>query len=605
MILSRTKSRRHNSVALHGLGGIGKTQIAAEYVHRHQSQYSSIFWVDGATRQKLVSDYCRIASRVLKVSGLDENPEGIAAKLKLWFESDEARYENWLLIVDAADEIKDIQEFLPRWGNILVTTRDQLSGGSVVCHGIEIRKMDVDEATELLLTGIGLEEEEWNPEIKGFAWAIAKELGFLPLAVEQSASYIRETRCSPADYLELLRKSRTWMLNRTSKRRQSFSYEYGKTVATTWTVSFKRVEKETPLAAKLLYLLAFLDPECIPEDTLIEGLKGLSECPELQELAENRIKFDEAIIALNSFSLITRRSGDRSIQLHVLLSHVVQDWVHTEGDGPKWASYAINVLSHAFPPMSSVGLEMDRVRRKLVPHVLNCLQHTKYFSRLTESARQLFKTAGRFLLNTGVYDGAEKCFNVVITDIEATLGRRCTSTAELLVFLCIASRRAGQWDEALALGKEALDIYDNVLGIDHLDSVEALHNLGHAFAYKGQLQKAKPLYERALRIIASQDIKTHDELPWLKISMGIALCGECNWHESYSMLTDALTFDKMQQDPYYASIAHRAMGRFWYYRGQWAMSQDRVSKKLWTDDKSHLEWITLIRRAITAMSVLF
>ena len=585
MILSRTGPRRHNSVALYGLGGIGKTQIAAEYAHRHQAQYSSVFWVDGSTRQKLVSDYGGIASKVLNVNGLDENPEGIATKLKLWFESEDTRYEDWLLIVDAADEIKEIQEFLPRAGNLLVTTRDQLVGGSVVCHGIEIREMNIDEATELLLTGVGVEEEEWNPETKGFAWAITKELGFLPLAIEQSASYIRETRCSLASYLEILKGSRTLMLNRTSKHRQSFSYEYKKTVATTWTVSFQRVAQETPIAAKLLYLFAFLDPESIPEETLIDGLKGLSECPELQEVAEDRIKFNDAIMALNSFSLVTRRSGERSIQLHVLLSHVIQEWVHAEGNGPRWVSYAISVLTHAFPSTSSVGLDIDRVRRKLVPHVLVCLQHAKHFP-LSERARELFIKAGRFLLNTGVYDGAENCFAAVIADLEATVGRKCTSMAELLVFLCIASRRAGRWDEALALGKEALDIYEAVLGADHLNSVEALHHLGHAFAYKGQLQKAQPLYERALRIIERHDVKTHDERPWLMISMGIALCGEGNWQESYSMLTCALSFDKMQQDPYYASIALRAMGRFYYYRGQWTKSRQSFEDALDKRQKS-------------------
>ena len=210
-------------------------------------------------------------------------------------------------------ERTECQEFLPAAGNLLVTTRDSRVGGKHFRHRVEIREMSVDEATELLLTGAGLEEEEWNPETKGFAWAIAKKVGYLPLAIEQSASYIRETGCNLAAYLEVFNEYRKSMLNPSSDPRNSFSHDYPNTVATTWMVSVRRVAQENPTAAKLLYLFAFLDPDSIPEPILLEGLKGLEQCLELQEA--DRIKFDAAIRSLNSFSLITRRSGDRSIQL--------------------------------------------------------------------------------------------------------------------------------------------------------------------------------------------------------------------------------------------------------------------------------------------------
>src|SRR5262249_29558358 len=153
------------------------------------------------------------------------------------------------------------QEFLPKVGNLLVTTRDQLVAGGVVCQGVEVEQMSVEEATDLLLRGVGLEEESLNPQMYGHAWAIVKHLGFLPLAIEQYASYIRETRCSLADYLESWKGSSSLLLNRASKRKPSFSYSYGKTIAATWTMSFQKLAHETPTAAQLLSLLAFFDPE--------------------------------------------------------------------------------------------------------------------------------------------------------------------------------------------------------------------------------------------------------------------------------------------------------------------------------------------------------
>ena len=572
-------TRGSKSVALYGLPGCGKTQIAVEYAHHHRKRYSSVFWVDGSTRQKLVSGYVDIALKVLKVSSTGENPvDSLATKLKLWFESDDLGNGDWLLIVDGADEVDKIQEFLPMAGNVLLTTRDKHAGGGVACYGIEIKGMAAEESVKLLFKGMDVQEQEIDPESDparyGFVCAIVHKLGYLPLAIEQSAAYIRETGCSPADYLMLLKKVPLEMLDRASRRRRSFSYQYGDTVYATLKLSLDKVADKIPTAAKLLSLIAFLDPESIPEDSLIEGLKGLSECAELQDLGENTINFNDTISALNSFSLIRRRPGDDSIGLHVLLAEVIQGWLGRKGEGPRWANCAISTLSSAFPSMSLMGLEADNVRQKLIPHVLVCLQHAKTFTIVNENARELFIAAGRHLLNTGVYDGGIRCLTPVLEELKTTCGNDCTKTAEVRVLLSQAYRRAGDWDKAVSYAEEALRVYDNVHGVDYVDSVDALHALGQALTYKlGQPQTATPLYERALKIIENQPEQSHNDLPWLTISLGLALCGNGDWQRAETMLTHAFEFENFKKDQYYAAVAHRAMGRYRYYRRQWSKSR--------------------------------
>jgi hypothetical protein len=93
------------------------------------------------------------------------------------------------------------------------------------------------------------------------------ELGGLPLALDQAGAYIEETGCGLSGYLDLYRTRRKDLLQRRSKLRS----EHPEPVATTWSLSFQKVEQANPAAAELLRLCAFLDPEAIPEDIIAAG----------------------------------------------------------------------------------------------------------------------------------------------------------------------------------------------------------------------------------------------------------------------------------------------------------------------------------------------
>ena len=99
-----------------------------------------------------------------------------------------------------------------------------------------------------------------------------------------------------AKYLEYYQIQRAKLL----KRRDSNS-DYPASVATTWSLSFERVEQNA-IAADLLRLCAFLAPDAIPEEIITKGASHLGE--HLQDVLEDEGLLDEAIAVLRAYSLI-------------------------------------------------------------------------------------------------------------------------------------------------------------------------------------------------------------------------------------------------------------------------------------------------------------
>src|SRR6266446_6337421 len=102
------------------------------------------------------------------------------------------------------------------------------------------------------------------------AATIVQEMDGLPLALDQAGAFIEETQCSVSDYLQRYRQRQAVLL----KRRGGSGKDHPEPVATTWSLSFERVEQLDPLAAELLRCCAFLAPDAIPEQMIIDGSRN-------------------------------------------------------------------------------------------------------------------------------------------------------------------------------------------------------------------------------------------------------------------------------------------------------------------------------------------
>ena len=107
--------------AIHGLGGIGKTQTAVEYAYRYRNDYSAVLWVNTATRDELITSFVGLASLLNLPERQEKDQTLVVAAVKQWFTT----HEGWLLIIDNADDLAMAADFLPTGGkgHLLLTTR--------------------------------------------------------------------------------------------------------------------------------------------------------------------------------------------------------------------------------------------------------------------------------------------------------------------------------------------------------------------------------------------------------------------------------------------------------------------------------------------------
>lgn len=173
--LLQTSSRRYNHrLAIHGLGGIGKTQIAVEYAYRHRAEYDYCFWLHAAERTSLISDLATIARETACVPVKDESQlEVIALQVLKWLN----RQNKSLVILDNLDDVTVAKGLIPTseyGGHVLITTRNH-DVKKIPAQGLEITELPESDAVELLIQVSEYQYAEILAEAKRVVW----ELGML------------------------------------------------------------------------------------------------------------------------------------------------------------------------------------------------------------------------------------------------------------------------------------------------------------------------------------------------------------------------------------------------------------------------------------------
>ena len=213
--------------AILGLGGVGKTQLAVEYAYRFAADYDIVWFVRAETTASIASDLALLAQPL-------QLPERNAQDQNIVIEAvrDYLRqHERWLVILDNAEEPKDVRPFLPQGrGHVLITSRNPNWGATA--HTLDVLVLPRDQAIEFLLTRTNSPSpvEDGGGGGGGAAAQLADALGCLPLALEQAGAYIERNGKTLAGYLQLYRTRQRELLNRPP------ATDYPATVATTWEI---------------------------------------------------------------------------------------------------------------------------------------------------------------------------------------------------------------------------------------------------------------------------------------------------------------------------------------------------------------------------------
>src|SRR5260221_216946 len=328
--------------------------------------------------------------------------------LQQWLET----HTQWLLILDNADDLALLDEFLPRrnTGHIQLTTRTQSVG--TLANSVNVEPMEGVEGSLLLLRRAkklppNAPLVQASATDRATANKIVQELGGLPLALDQAAAYIEETEGGLPEYSHGYRAQRKTFLH----RRGAQVSEHPEPVATTWSLSFANVEKTSPSSADLLRLCAFLHPDAIPQELLSESAPQV--IPSLRALTD-KAAFDEAIVSLRSYSLIRRHSETSTLSIHRLVQAVLKDSMDDEQQS-QWAQRVVRMVNQVFPSVEFANWE--RCERYLL-HALACISLIDTWNLASLEAVRLLNQVGWYLLERAQYREAQMPFQRAIVMCE-------------------------------------------------------------------------------------------------------------------------------------------------------------------------------------------
>jgi tetratricopeptide (TPR) repeat protein len=480
------------SQAIKGLGGIGKTQTAIEYAYRarERGRYTHTLWISAASEEAVMSSFAALKDRVPALEQEEESDQrALVNKALRWLEQCP---DPWLLIYDNADDITFLPAYLPKegWGSILLTTRASAIGA--LAESLEVDALPLEDAIHLLLRRAGCESDT-TPQEREEASTIVLALGQFPLAIDQAGAYIEETGCSLADYLLLYQQHQHELLARRGRQTSG----YPDSVATTWSLAFEQIEEHHPAAAELLQVCAFMAPDQIPEELLTEGASYWPAA--LQEVVTDRLRFNQMLSTLLSFSLIKRMGRERQLSMHRLVQ-VVQQARMTPEEQRQWALRLVFTVLAVFPRESDAFASWQ-VCQRLLQQVLACETLIEQHKLLLPEAADLLDRTGKYLIARALYSLAEPLLRRALGMREQLLGPEHLDVAISLHHLGGLCWHLGKYAEAEPLYQRALHIREQYLGPEHYDVAELLNDLALLYYDQGNRTQAELLYLRVLHIL--------------------------------------------------------------------------------------------------------
>jgi hypothetical protein len=321
------KKRENSAVnicqTVSGLGGIGKTQLAIEYAYRYCNNFKKCIWFINAETESTVQGYFTtfVNHFNLKLPP-DYKIEELQWAVKAWLSDN----KEWLLIFDNLEASDTIKPYLPDRinGRIIITTRNtRIDLGTQIALGV----FELDEALLFLKKRLSntadLDMYFYNNNDDDFdveAPKLISRLGYLPLALEQAAAYIKQTKCTIRKYLVLLTQSGLAAFEETAAAPDNYikGNNFEKIVTTTWNISFNALNWEG--SRQLLNLCAYMAPDKIPVVFFAEMREKLPS-PIKEDMA-NEITKNRIVSELRIYSLT---SGDADyINVHRLVQEVIR-----------------------------------------------------------------------------------------------------------------------------------------------------------------------------------------------------------------------------------------------------------------------------------------
>ena len=527
-----TQRARPIFAALCGIAGIGKTQMAIEYINQFGHQYESVVWLNASSRETLRLEVSALVQRLALRSMNVDDPFTL---LKCWLQTQ----ENWLLILDDCSDLMCLEQIVPvtgyfsaaSWEHVLITTRQQ-AAGTTISTAISLGPLSEEEGVSFLLRRAGyfpkIPVNQVPSETFDQAAAIVRTMDGLPLALDQAGAYLYTTGESLLAYLDRFMKEPKVLL----RQRGVLNQSHPASVLTTLTHEFSAIAHHRK-SRDILHLLAFFPFEWQSSELFVRFL------------CKDQMEFDEAIRVLRQHSLILR---EKAIRLPRIVQITLRATL-TTSQQRFWASKVVLLVNRAFPEVVfTTWKECERYLSQaqycatlltdfqlMLPEGASLLQRVGFYclhqasyveaNRLLAQALDMYEqlqgnpldiartlnALGLVYYHQARYTEAEVTLIRALDFREQTLGSNDLQTAESLHNLALVYGIQERYTEAERLYQRVLSIEERALGPDHSDTARTLSNLGLVYFKQGNFAQAEAAYQHARSIYARSLIANHPD----------------------------------------------------------------------------------------------
>jgi tetratricopeptide (TPR) repeat protein len=524
-----TPKKQTTKIAITGLGGVGKTQLALELAYQIKAKHEncSIIWIQATSRESLEQAYLHIAKQ-LGISGFEEDKANIKRIVQDHLSKKDAG--QWLLVFDNADDFdiwigkseegsSRLIDYLPRSkeGSIIFIARNNKTAVKFARRNI-IRVPEMDENTAIQL----LEKCLVNRSLlnsRQDTTALLAELTHLPLAIVQAAGYINENGITLADYIALLAKQEKETIDLLSEGfEDDWRYGYIKNpVAVTWLISFEQIRRRDPFAADCLLFMACVDSKNIPQLLL----------PSSQQSPKTEV---DAIGTLAAYSFVSKRPLEPVIDIHRLVHLATRNWLRKENMLSRLTGEA---MARVVEMLKDSGDENGFVWRMYLPHA-NYVLGSDLIEEGGKDKIDLMWKYGMWLYDDGRYNEAGKLFEQVMETKKRVLGEEHPDTLLIMHNLALMFWIQGQWKEAEELEVQIMAIQEKVLGEEHPLTLTSFANLASTFLGQREWGKAEGVLELFMQVIETQKMVLGKDNPSTLASIGNLVSvyrRQCRWKD--------------------------------------------------------------------------
>lgn len=462
-------------LGLYGLGGIGKTSLATHLIHKPKHTYAFRGWFSAENLSLLKASYIELGEKY----NLFSSDTSEALKIKLvreWLESKESS----LLIYDNAPNMAILKAYLPNKGHIIITSRNYKIQGAV-----EVDVMTETEAFTLLDQLIP-ESLKQAPDYKEEAKELLKDLGYLPLAISQSGSYINENSLTISNYRRLYETGYEKLL----LEKNLPAGDQHESIYVTWDLNIKSIaaSENGKKALDLLNFIATCHSENIPKKLLIHYLFG-------EITNETEIAFNQVLKKLRQHSLV--KVSSHFVSIHRL----VHEWVQlkqTRAEKLNTLEKSLMTIKSVYPYLINKSKSDMDFARYLQPHIKSILEKARPLFddikavELIAALGDSYSTIGDY---TKSFELSEQAFNI----IKKHHGELHIKTAEAMRNYANDYHRLGQYDKSRALAEKALSIQEKHFGRDNIETIRTLIIIGKSYLFLGDYKKTKEIVNKHLK----------------------------------------------------------------------------------------------------------